>query len=56
MGLVGWVFGAAAVVVAALGLINYRVTRLNDDRRTTAILSFIIGADLVVLAVAVSFA
>jgi len=52
---VEWVFGAAAVVVVALGLINYRARRGDDDRQTTAILSFIIGADLVVLAIATSF-
>jgi hypothetical protein len=53
---VEWVLGAAAVVVLALGLVSYRVRRRSDDRQTAAILSFIIGADLLVLAIATSFA
>ena len=51
-----WVFGAAAAVVLVLGLVSYRARRRNDDRQTAAILSFIVGADLLVLAIATSFA
>jgi hypothetical protein len=53
---VEWVFGAAAVVVLVLGLVSYRVRRRSDDHQTAAILSLIVGADLLVLAVATSFA
>ena len=49
-----WVFGAAALVVLTLGLVSYRIHRPKDDRQTTAILSLIIGADLLVLAIATS--
>lgn len=51
-----WVFGGAAVVVLVLGLVSYRMRRRSDDRQTAAILSFIAGADLLVLAIATSFA
>jgi hypothetical protein len=53
---VEWVLGAAAVVVLTLGLVSYRVRRRHDDRQTAAILSLIVGADLLVLAIATSFA
>ena len=49
-----WVFGAAAVVVLTLGLISYGVRHRHDDRQTAAILSLIVGADLLVLAIATS--
>ena len=48
---VEWVFGAAAVVVLILGAVLYRLARRDDDRQTAAIVSFIVGADLLVLAV-----
>jgi len=56
VGPVEWVFGAAAVVVLALGLVSYRMRRRSDDPQTAAILSLIVGADLLVLAIATSFA
>ena len=48
---VEWVFGAAALVVLILGAVLYRLARRDDDRQTAAIVSFIVGADLFVLAV-----
>jgi hypothetical protein len=48
---VHWVLGGAAVVVLALGLVFYRLARRDDDRQAAAIVSFIVGADLLVLAV-----
>ena len=49
-----WVFGAAAVVVLAIGLRRYRVSRRNHGPQTAAVLSFIVGADLLVFAVVAS--
>ena len=46
-----WVFGAAALVVILLGIVFYRLAHRDDDRQTAAILSFIVGADLLVFAV-----
>ena len=46
-----WVFAVAAVVVIVLGLVFYRLAHRDDDRQTAAILSFIVGADLLVFAV-----
>jgi hypothetical protein len=46
-----WVFGGAAVVVLLLGALFYRLAHRDDDRQTAAIVSFIVGADLLVLAV-----
>jgi hypothetical protein len=43
-------------VVLVLGLVSYRMRRRSDDRQTAAILSLIVGADLLVLAIATSFA
>jgi ABC-type lipoprotein release transport system permease subunit len=51
VGTVGWVFGAAALVVLALALISYRLGRRSDDHHSAAIVGFILGADLLVLAV-----
>ena len=51
VGTVQWVLGAAALVVVALGLVLYRLPRRDDDRQAAAIVSFIVGADLLVLAV-----
>ena len=48
---VEWVFGGAAVVVLVLGAVLYRLAHRDDDRQTAAIVSFIVGADLLVLAV-----
>ena len=48
---VHWVFGAAALVVLVLGVVFYRLAHRDDDRQTAAIVSFIVGADLLVLAV-----
>ena len=48
---VEWVFGGAAVVVLVLGAVFYRLAHRDDDRQTAAIVSFIVGADLLVLAV-----
>ncbi len=48
----GWVFGAVALVLLTLGLVSYRVGRPSDDRQAAAIVSLIIGADLLVFAVA----
>jgi hypothetical protein len=46
-----WVFGGAALLVLALGLVGYRRARRDDDRQTAAIVGFILGADLLILAV-----
>ena len=44
------VFAGAAVAVIVLGLVFYRLAHRADDRQTAAIVSFIVGADLLVLA------
>lgn len=46
---VGWVLLAAALVVLAVGAIIYRRSR-TEDGQTGAILSFVLGADLLVFA------
>jgi hypothetical protein len=48
---VGWVLGVAALLLLAVGLVGYRVGRPSDDRQAAAIVSLILGADLLVLAV-----
>jgi hypothetical protein len=48
---VEWVFGGAALVVLVLGAVLYRLAHRDDDRQTAAIVSFIVSADLFVLAV-----
>lgn len=48
---VHWVLGAAALVVLVLGVVFYRLAHRDDDRQTAAIVSFILGADLLILAV-----
>lgn len=48
---VHWVLGAAALVVLVLGAVFYRLAHRDDDRQTAAIVSFILGADLLILAV-----
>jgi hypothetical protein len=48
---VEWVFGGAALVVLVLGAVLYRQAHRDDDRQTAAIVSFIVSADLFVLAV-----
>lgn len=48
---VHWVFGSAAVVVLVVGAVFYRLASRDDDRQTAAIVSFIVGADLLILAV-----
>jgi hypothetical protein len=47
----GLVFAAAAVAVMVVGLVFYRLAHRYDDRHTAAIVSFIVGADLLVFAV-----
>lgn len=47
----GWVLGAAALVLLAVGVLGYRVGRPSGDRQAAAIVSLILGADLLVLAV-----
>jgi hypothetical protein len=51
MSTTGWALGAAALVLLALGLVGYRWGRPGDDRKAASIVSLIIGADLLVLAV-----
>ena len=47
----GWILGAAALVLLALGLVSNRASGGNDDRQTAAIVCFIVGADLLVFAI-----
>jgi nitrogen fixation-related uncharacterized protein len=51
VGTVGWVLGGAALVLLAVGLVAYWWGRPSDDRQAAAIVSLIVGADLLVLAV-----
>jgi hypothetical protein len=48
---VGWVFGAGALVLLAVGVVAYRMSGQNEDRLAAAIVSLIIGADLLVFAI-----
>ena len=50
MSTAGWVLGAAALVLLTLGLIGYRLGGPSGDRRAAAIVSLIMGADLLVIA------
>jgi predicted anti-sigma-YlaC factor YlaD len=48
---VGWVFGAGALVLLTVGVVVYRLSGQNDDRQAAAIVSLIVGADLLVFAI-----
>lgn len=50
----GWVFGAAALLALTIGVMRVRAGRRHDGHQTGAFLSFILAADLLVLAVAVT--
>ena len=52
----GLVFAAAAMAVMVAGLVSYRLAHRDDDRQTAAIVSFIVGADLLVFAVSTALA
>ncbi len=45
-----WVLLAAAVVVLGLGAVVYRRARRTEAAQTGAILSFVVGADLLAFA------
>ena len=49
-------FGAAALVALTFGVVRLRAGRRNDDRQMGAILSFIVAADLLVLAAVATWA
>lgn len=46
----GWVLLVAALVVLVAGMVAYRTGRRTEDGQTSAILSFVVGADLLVFA------
>ena len=50
MSTAGWILSAAALVLLTLGLVGYGLGGPGGDRRTAAIVSLILGADLLVLA------
>lgn len=43
--------GAAALLLLAVGVVGYWAGRPSDDRQAASIVSLILGADLLVLAV-----
>ena len=47
----GWVLGAFALLLLAVGGVGYWAGRPSGDRQAAAIVSLILGADLLVLAV-----
>lgn len=47
----GWVLGAAALVVLTVGIVTCARSRHSNEGKTAALLSFIVGADLLVFAV-----
>lgn len=51
---IGAVLAALAVLALLAGLVSYRARRRLDEPQTTAILSVIVGADLLVFAISAS--
>jgi hypothetical protein len=47
---VAWVLLVAALILLAVGVVSYRRGRRRDEGQTSAILSFVVGADLLVFA------